>query len=185
MPTSQVTYSWAEVSATNRKKNCWLSREKIVLYLYGLKRYSTLNEARHYRFLALTKKSTLRSDFDLAKLNPTSEACHQHLLRVFLLVQKCLGNKLPVIEWGGRVETAKQNGSFKTTLKPITSFKPFSPDDLLHQLSCACKKGCGSYCGCKKAKLVCSPKCEHCSGLSCLNSPIYSEEDSVPPSSVE
>ncbi|GBN88685.1 hypothetical protein AVEN_258552-1 [Araneus ventricosus] len=85
MLNSPETYSWVEVflDATTSKEELLAAGERFVLYLYGLKRYSTLNEARYYRFLTLTKKSSLRSDFDLEELPPTSEACHQHLLRIF------------------------------------------------------------------------------------------------------
>ncbi|GBO42940.1 hypothetical protein AVEN_161316-1 [Araneus ventricosus] len=93
------SYSWAEVflDATTSKEELLAAGEKFVLYLHGLNRYFMLKETQYCRFLALTKKSTLRSDFDLAKLPLTSKACHQHLLKSFLQVQKWLGNKLPEV----------------------------------------------------------------------------------------
>ncbi|XP_063235988.1 uncharacterized protein LOC134538524 [Bacillus rossius redtenbacheri] len=151
--------------------------EKFVLGLYGLSKYSHLNETRYYRFSTLTKKSALRSNFDLAKLPPTSEACREHLLRVYLQVQTWLGNRLSPTEWGWEIEVAKKNGCLKKTLKPTISSKPFAPNDLLFLVSCSCKLGCGNYCRCRKSNLQCTAMCENCSGLSCYNSPGFTNEN--------
>lgn len=45
---------------------------------------------------------SLKSNFDLAKLPPTSDAAHQHLLRVYHQIQAWLGFNLPAEEWGGQ-----------------------------------------------------------------------------------
>lgn len=71
------------------REDLLIAGEKFVLCFYGLDKYSNLNEARYYKFLTVTKKSSLGSNLDLAKLPPTSEACHEHSLRVVLQVQKC------------------------------------------------------------------------------------------------
>lgn len=149
--------------------------EKFILNLYGLKRYTNLNEARYFMFTRLTKRSKLRSNFDLAKLPPTSEAAHEHLLRVYLQVQTWLGNKLDATAWGWKMEHLKENGGSRKTLTPVLSSKPFAPDDLLHLVSCSCKTSCANYCGCRKVGLNCSAMCEHCNGLSCDNCPAFDD----------
>ena len=53
-----------------------VSGEKFILDLYGMSKYSNLNEARYFMFIKLTKRSSLRSSFNLAKLPPTSESAH-------------------------------------------------------------------------------------------------------------
>ncbi|XP_054259880.1 uncharacterized protein K02A2.6-like [Macrosteles quadrilineatus] len=62
--------------------------EKFVLGLYGMDRFSSLNEARYFKFNLMTKKANLRTNFDLARLPPTTEACQQHILRVYLQEEK-------------------------------------------------------------------------------------------------
>lgn len=123
-------------------------------------------------FTKLTKKSKLRSNFDLAKLPPTSEAAYEHLFRVYLQIQTWLGNKLDATAWGWKIGHIKQNGGLRQTLTPISSSKPFAPDDLLHLVSCSCKTSCANFCGCRKVGLHCSAMCEHCNGLSCSNSSV-------------
>lgn len=150
--------------------------EKFILELYGLSKYSNLNEARYFKFTSITKKSTLKSNFDLIKLPPTSEGAHQHLLRVYLQVQFWIGNELQPTNWGWRYENVKENGRTKKALRPVPSTKPFAPDDLLHLLSCNCKTPCGPYCRCRKSGFKCSVMCTNCNGLSCLNSTTIHEE---------
>lgn len=150
--------------------------EKFILELYGLSKYSSLNESRYFKFTKITTKSTLQSNFDIVKLPPTSEAAHQHLLRVYLQVQLWIGNKLQPTDWGWKYDTTKENGVTKMVLKPVPSTKAFAPDDLLYLLSCTCKKQCKEYCRCRKSGVKCSPTCKNCNGLSCLNSPTLEEE---------
>lgn len=149
--------------------------EKFVLKLYGMSAYSTLNEARYYKFTRLTSKSTLKTKFDLAKLPPTSEACVQHSLRSYHQIQQWLGNTLEVSHWGWRYETSVINGTKTKMLRPIPSLKPFAPEELLCLVSCACKSGCGTYCSCRKSSFQCTSMCHHCNGLSCMNIPQYEE----------
>lgn len=150
--------------------------ERFVLLLYGLSKFSNLNEARYYSFTRITKKSSLKSDFELAKLPPTSEACHQHLFRVYLQVQSWLGNKLRPTDWGWRYEQTKNCDKQRKILRPVISMKPMAPDNLLSMVSCSCKTGCGLYCGCRKSGFTCSAMCEHCNGLSCTN-PLQYHDD--------
>ena len=111
-------------------------------------------------FTKITRRSKLRSNFDLAKLPPTSEAAHEHLFRVYLQVQAWLGNKLDATEWGWKMEYVKESGGSRKTLTAVPSSKPFTPDDDLHLVSCSCKSSCGNYCGCRKVRLNCSTMCE-------------------------
>jgi hypothetical protein len=145
--------------------------ERFLLAMYGLSTYSSLNEARYFRFIRLTSKSSLRSNFDLAKLSPTSEAAYQHLLRVYLQVQWWLDNPLQPTEWGWRHEYS----AITSSLRPVPNTSVFVPDDLLRLVSCKCKTPCRPYCGCRKSGMNCSPMCEHCNGLSCLNASSYNE----------
>ena len=163
------------------KEQLLINGERFVLELYGLNRYINLNEARYFKFMSMAKKSNLRANFDIAKLPPTTEACQQHILRVYLQVQKWLGNSLPATEWGWKLEVKVENdgGGEKKVLHPVTSLKPFAPDDLLQIVSCCCKSICGSYCGCRKSGLLCTNMCEHCSGYSCHNTPIMDEDQAT------
>ena len=51
------------------------------------------------------------------------------------------------------------------------------PDKLANMISCKCKTGCGSRCGCRKSGTECSVLCAHCHGMECLNSPKAKEDD--------
>lgn len=150
--------------------------EKFILALYGMSKYSTLNEARYFRFLSLTRKSLLKSNFNLARLPPTSDAAYQHILRVYFQTQTWLGNKLLPTNWGWKAVYIEEKKDKKRVLKPITATTPFAPDELLRLVSCACKSACGSYCSCRKSGLHCSAMCEHCNGLSCVNSLVLNED---------
>lgn len=57
----------------------------------------------------------------------------------------------------------------KNGLIPVTTLEPPAPENLLHLISCKCKKGCRGSCGCRKAGLKCSVICANCSGT-CDNS---------------
>lgn len=159
------------------KEQLLISGERFALELYGLNKYSNLNEARYFKFTMMAKKSNLRSNFDLAKMPPTTEACQQHMLRVYLQVQRWLGNNLPPSEWGWKLEVVREAGGDRKILKPITTSKPFAPNDLLYLVSCSCKSACGNYCGCRKTGLHCSAMCEHCNGLSCNNATAIDEDE--------
>ncbi|KAJ8890555.1 hypothetical protein PR048_010064 [Dryococelus australis] len=69
-----------------------------MIEMYRLRKYSNLNETCYYRFTSMTSKSCLKSDF-LQKLQLTSEAVRQHLLRINLQVQHWIGNKHPRTDW--------------------------------------------------------------------------------------
>lgn len=61
-------------------------KEKIVLAMHSLGNYYNFNEARYFKFTSLTRISTLKLNFDLAKLPTTSEPCHKHLTRAYFQV---------------------------------------------------------------------------------------------------
>lgn len=162
------------------KEELRINGECFILNLCGVQRYSNLNEARYFMFTKMTRRSKLRSNFDLAKLPPTSEAAHEHLFRVYLQVQAWLGNILDATEWGWKMEYVKESGGSRKTLTAVPSSKPFTPDDDLHLISCSCKSSCGNYCGCRKVRLNCSTMCEKkTNGISCDNSPAFDDVTDV------
>ncbi|KAJ8954302.1 hypothetical protein NQ318_005886 [Aromia moschata] len=60
---------------------------------------------------------------DLSSLPPTKAACAQHSLRVYLQVQKWLGNRLPSTEWGWKLVEGQ--------LLPVKTTLPPAPESLL------------------------------------------------------
>ena len=54
--------------------------------------------------------------------------------------------------------------------------KPPAPDDLLHLVSCNCRKGCRHQCECRRAGLSCSSICGQCRGVGCENSLPFEED---------
>ena len=117
---------------------------------------------RYNKFCQLVSKG--KHEVNLASLPPTTEAAHQHILRVFHQVQLWYGNVLDPEKWGWQ----KQHGN---SLVPVTTLKPPAPENLLKLVVCRCIKGCHSGCGCVKAGLRCTLACSHCKGISCQNSP--------------
>lgn len=101
-----------------------------------------------------------KSKFNLASLPPTKAAARQHSFRTYHQVQQWYGAKKNPEVWGW-----KKN---KNGLTPITTLKEPAPKKLLKLISCKCKKGCQSACGCRKAGLKCSIVCIYCNG-SCQN----------------
>jgi len=98
----------------------------------------SLNLVRYKSFQHTASKRTV----DLHSLCPTEEAARQHGNRVYLQVQMWRGNELRMTDWGWR-----RDGS---TLIPLGTTAPPAPAQLLKQLFCTCKKGCGNACGCRK-----------------------------------
>lgn len=115
-----------------------------------------------WRYNCFIKATRLNKPVKLSSLPPTSHAAQQHLLRVFLQVQKWLDNNLNPENWGW----SEVNNCFE----PIKTFLPPAPDVLLNTVFCNCKKGCNASCTCRKLSLYCSHVCGHCRGLSCFNS---------------
>lgn len=138
------------------------SGEQFILSMYNLSKFKTLNEARYFKFKQLTAKMSLKSNSDLAKLPPTSDAAYQHLLRVYHQIQAWLSFKLPAEEWGWQYTSNK-----RLIPKPMTN--PTAPSELLLLISCNCKTLCVTNCSCRKAGFDCTSMCGHCSGIHCNN----------------
>lgn len=136
--------------------------EIFVLNLYdesGM--YNDLDELRYFTYKQTIANQSVSMNFQLASLPPTSDAVRQHSYRAYLQVQSWLGNNLSPCDWGW-----SQSGN---SLVPVTTLLPAAPDNLLHLISCGCKKGCEGWCDCRKAGLICSAMCRRCRGISCGN----------------
>ncbi|GBM19371.1 hypothetical protein AVEN_196002-1 [Araneus ventricosus] len=127
----------------HRKMNCGCWRNLVFVWVEKIF-YVERGRVRYYRFVTLTKKSKLRSNLDLM------EACHKTF---FLRTRIWLGNKLTTTKWGWKTET-EIKWKFQMSTQPVTIPKPFDPDDLFHQLSYACLKGCGSTMAAEKKNCV-------------------------------
>lgn len=95
----------------------------------------------YLRYL-LFSQSTTKMAFKLESLPPTADSARQHCYRVYLIVQKCLGNDLDPTKWGWR-----QVGN---QLIPVENTKPPAPPQLLKTMFCRCTRGCTGACGCRK-----------------------------------
>lgn len=142
--------------------------EVFLLSVYGADKTQTLDKYRFYAYKRTVAKMSLKSEFQLSTLPPTSDAARWHSFRVFLQVQNWHGNHLSPVEWGWE--------SCGTGLKAIPSIKPPAPDDLLHLVSCNCRKGCRHQCECRRAGLSCSSMCGQCRGAGCENSLPFEED---------
>lgn len=143
--------------------------EAFIIALYGKSKNKTLDEYRYYMYHQYTAKKSLKANFDLASLPPTSAAASQHSFRVYHQVQTWLGNDLDPCQWGWRL--------VGNSLLPIPTTLPPAPDRIMHVISCNCKK-CSNCCGCKRAGLLCTAMCGKCEGLSCENSPEVEMDES-------
>lgn len=146
--------------------------EAFVLHLYNKGSLKVdLDGLRYYLYKQTVAKQSIQDSFQLSSLPPTKDATRQHSYRVYLQVQRWMGNKLPPCEWGWT-----KRGQ---TLIPVATELPPAPDELLHLISCGCKKGCERNCECRKAGLTCSAMCRHCIGHSCENSPEPNFDDNL------
>ncbi|KAJ1519218.1 hypothetical protein ONE63_011176 [Megalurothrips usitatus] len=149
--------------------------EKFVLKLYGEKGCKNLDELRCLHFArALTRRTAI----ELEMLPPTTAACKQHALRVYLqvcssvllTVQQWCHNQLSPTDWGWRLEG--------DSLVPVTSELMSAPEFLLEMVACGCKQGCGARCSCRVGGLNCTMMCLHCKGHSCVNGePVHEGEE--------
>ena len=134
--------------------------------LYGGTRFTTLDEYRYYAHKRTIANKSVRSSFTLATLPLTSAAAQQHSSRTYLQVQQWLRNDLP-IEWGWKSHT--------NSLLPIPTDLHAAPQKFMKLISCGCKAGCMSRCGCRQAGMVCSAMCSKCMGIGCSNAPQVEE----------
>ena len=54
-------------------------------------------------------------------------------------------------------------------LRPVYSLKKPVPVKLSKMISCSCKTGCSTRCGCRQLGLKCSVLCSGCNGIDCTN----------------
>ena len=141
--------------------------ERFLLKIYSAPAtVQTLDELRFikYKKQVTGKSLTTGTGFDLRSLPPTSDAAKYHCFRVYLEVQKCLGNEaISATEWGWSRDS--QSG----LLMPVIKDQSVAPDKVLRMISCGCKHGCNKNCKCKKAGLLCTVMCSGCSGMDCSN----------------
>lgn len=105
----------------------------------------------------------MKTGCNLKNLPPTEEATNEHLLRVYLQIQKWLGDEEIDPRLFGWEDTI--NG-----LMPITMRKQPIPQEILEILACQCKAGCKDLrCRCRKFGLQCTSLCEYCGGINCRN----------------
>lgn len=130
---------------------------KIFLALYNAPRKQT--SLNMHRYNAFTK-SVSNAKPDLSALPPTEGAARQHAFRVYHQIQFWLGNELPPVQWGWKVESDR--------LIPVTTEDPAAPEAVLNLICCTCTTGCGNRCGCRKAGIMCTSICHNCHG-ECLN----------------
>lgn len=130
----------------------------------------SLDDLRYVMYNKMvTSKRLLKKTIDLSTLPPTSDAARQHSFRTYHQIQSWLGTKLSPTDWGWR-----KGGS---GLYPIPMSFPAAPEDILHIISCSCKKGCHTNrCQCKKGGLYCSTMCRECVGITCENIPITTDD---------
>lgn len=135
--------------------------ERLMLALYGAGDGKTsINNYRYERFVSSAAR--LKTEVRLGQLPPTSASTEEHAWRVYIQVQKWLGNELRLIDWGWQLKDR--------IYLPIMTKEPPAPEDILNIIHCSCKGNCLSRCGCRKSGLKCSTICSGCHGNSCLNS---------------
>ncbi|KAE8752846.1 hypothetical protein FOCC_FOCC000584, partial [Frankliniella occidentalis] len=135
--------------------------EKILLAIYGVPAQPNLNKARFHLYRRTIARQSVRANFLLESLPPTSAAARQHSFRTYHQIQMWLENELNPIEWGWKLE----NNQYI----PVTTTNAAAPKELLELISCDCRASCGAGCSCVKAGLKCSGICGHCAGVGCVN----------------
>ncbi|KAJ8892483.1 hypothetical protein PR048_005063 [Dryococelus australis] len=135
------------------KRDIISAGKKFAMSLYqGHENYATLNELRVHMYTCKIKKLSVSASFKLASFPPTSAACEQHSLRVYLQVQEWLGHSLDPVMWGWK--------SVSGTLVPITTSLPPAPEQLPNLMSCNCKVIAAtdaSVCGLDCSVVLCVP----------------------------
>ena len=141
------------------KKHIIEAGEKAMILLYG-GNCESLDQLRYERFCQKVASSPMA--IEAKSIPPTSAACKEHVLRVYLQVQEWKGQKLDPCKFGWKKQEDK--------LQAIPTLKPPAPKELLEVIVCNCKTGCRSMkCTCKKHGLECSLACGICKGVSCDN----------------
>jgi len=137
--------------------------EKLMMMLYNVKQFKSLNKARYFRLKQMIAHKSLSSTTKLSTLPPTSSSAKMHSFRVFLQVQSWYGNDLDPLHFGWELRAGN--------LFPIGSDRSAAPERLLNIIYCNCVAGCkqNSACRCRKANEACTAMCGHCVGLTCTN----------------
>jgi hypothetical protein len=130
-------------------RNIFENGVRVFLAMYNApKSEHNIDNFRYTQFIKLTR---LNKPMRLSSLPPTNAAalsCHQ--------------------EWGWILQN--------DILEPTTALLPLAPEKLLYRISCNCKKGRGSSCGCRKLGLQCSSVCGQYNGQACLIASSYLDD---------
>ena len=117
-----------------------------------------------------------RKAIDPSVLPPTPRAAYYHGLRTFHQIcvwRKLSQRDLDPSKWGWEVKN--------DSLSPVMTDKDAAPENMLNIIRCACKKGCGVRCSCRKAGLKCASACKSCHGVICNNAceteEVFHDED--------
>ncbi|KAG5884310.1 hypothetical protein JTB14_018033 [Gonioctena quinquepunctata] len=119
---------------------------------------SLLTEANlsQHASLQCFNKSVSNAKPDLSALPPSEGAAREHAFRVYHQIQFWLGNELPSVQWGWKLESYR--------LIPVTIEDPAAPEAVLNLVCCKCRGGCGNRCGCRKSGIMCTSICHNCHG---------------------
>ena len=147
------------MSSTSSKDEIISTGEKARLLVYA-STSQDLSGARVKKFQV--KVATSAGIVPPEKLPPTTDAASFHSLRVYHQVQAWRGVNLPPENWGWEL---KRSGFY-----PIKLTKPAAPDQLLKIVRCSCGGKCNTKkCTCFKNRLLCTPACAQCKGMTCEN----------------
>ena len=141
--------------------------EQLLIALYDEKFIGDLNVLRYQKFASKVASSS--TCVQVHTLPPTAAAAHFHTLRAYYQAKVWMGDtSLNPLDYGWYICHEKM-APVKTSLAP-------APDQLLKIIRCNCKLNCDSKkCTCRKHGLECSNGCGNCKGISCSNSPTFTD----------
>ena len=135
------------------------------LALYGQKKSTSLNEARHNIFFKRKNPPKLKC------LPPTNANLALHIKRAHLqamlwkAADKCDPPHVDIKFYGWEIDA-------NSDVMPMLSKNPIAPKQLLDIISCNCRaagKACAGRCGCNKNGLACTKYCFCEGGDDCFN----------------
>ena len=152
--------------SSSTKKDIASAGETVVKYLYDAEKQldQPLHIIRCQKFHA--KVATSSTYVQCKHLPPTTAACTEHSLRVFLQVQEWKSNTQPLDpeKYGWAHVDDRYSPIYFSGIKP-------APDQLLRIIRCSCKGDCSrGNCTCKANGMECTSACKECKGTTCLNS---------------
>ena len=161
------------MNENEEKERMMIAGEEAMCILYGIN-HDSLDQGRAERYRE--RVSTGTKALEIQQLPPTSNACQQHSLRVYLQVQEWLGNILPPTEYGWEERTCATTG--KKSLRPIRMTKAAAPSELLKIIRCGCTQNVctNKRCSCYKAGLKYSTACRNCKDILCHNSGVTEQD---------